>query len=103
MAHFFALIKFNVYNRRNPDKAFIALRMLSYAANRLLAHYEQALVELLDFAKSSPEMVEWDEVDKIFTVWMYSKLRGFDMSDKTGRILADLFRGVFSPSCYPQI
>ena len=78
-------------------------------ANRSRDYLEQILIELLDFAERSPEMVEWDEVDKIFTEWMYSALGVFSwvqdnkVSDKTGRLIADIFRGVFTPSCYLQI
>ena len=95
-----------MYIRQNPEKAFIALRMISHAANQFLDHLEQVLIELLDFAESSPEMVEWDEVDKIFSVWMRSvaekesRLWGIDVSDKSGRLLANIFRGVFTASCY---
>ena len=103
-----------MYIRQNPEKTFIALRMLSQAGERF--HFdclEKTLVELLDFAESSPEMVEWDEVDEIFSVWMHSVVEKkfwvwdfrveVSVSDKTGRLLADIFRGVFTPSCYLQI
>ena len=95
-----------MYIRQNPDKAFIALRMMSHIMNQYHGHLERVLIELLDFAESSPEMVEWDEVDKIFSVWMHSVVgktslfRGVNVSDKAGRLLADIFRGVFTPSCY---
>ena len=103
MIHFFVLIEFNVYIRQNPDKAFIALRMISYIVDRFLTCYEQALIELLDFAESSPEMVEWDEVDKIFSVWMDARLGSIGVSNKAGRLLANIFRGVFTASCYLHI
>ena len=66
---------------------------------------ENALVELLRFAERSPEMVEWDEVDKIFSLFLDFRLRNEDyhVFDKAGRILADLLRGVFTLSCYPKI
>ena len=77
--------------------------MLSHKANNFFCHLDHALTELLDFAESSPEMVEWDEVDKIFSVWMGIRLRSIRVSDKAGRLLANIFRGVFTPSCYLQI
>ena len=89
-----------MYIRQNPEKAFIVLRMIPYIASEFHDHSEQALIELLDFAESSPEMVEWVEFDKIFSVWMNSRLWGGYLTDKTGRLLANIFRGVFTPLCY---
>ena len=104
MVNFSASLEFNVDNRKNPEKAFIALRMISHIiANRSRDYLEQILIELLDFAERSPEMVEWDEVDKIFSVWMQIRLGRIGEFNKARRILADLFRLVFTVSCYLQI
>ena len=93
-----------MYIRHNPEKAFIALRMISHIANQFYEHLGQVLIELLDFAEGSPEMVEWDEVDKIFSVWMdLISAERIDLSDKAGRLLANIFRGVFTASCYLHI
>ena len=93
-----------MYIRQNPEKAFITLRMITHIANRSRDYLEQILIELLDFAERSPEMVEWDEVDKIFTVWMdFSPMSYYHVTDKTGKLLANIFRGVFTPLHYLQI
>ena len=99
MINFFVFIELNVYDRRNPEKAFIALRMISQVAMRFdLDTLGVVLTELLGFAESSPEMVEWAEVDKIFSVMSFTFVSAY-ASDDTGRLLADLFRGVFTLSC----
>ena len=90
-----------MYIRQNPEKAFIALRMLSHKANNFFCHLDHALTELLDFAESSPEMIEWDEVDIIFNVVILILLDNEILIDKTGKLIAYLFRKVFILSRYP--
>ena len=72
--------------------------MISQMTRHLLRHYiECALIEMLDFAESSPEMVEWDEVEKIFSAWAAMALMDDNISDNVaGKLLGGLSREVFN-------
>lgn len=55
---------------------------------------ERLLCEVLDIAESTPEAVEWDEFDKIFSHWFYiaSTYNKVKNRRRVGRLLHCIFR-----------
>ena len=84
--------------RKNTDKAFVALRLLSEAVkNRVLLYLECALAECLDFAEGFSAMVEWEVIDKIFNAWVDFTMKYLCQRlwrNRAGRILHGLFKQV---------
>lgn len=90
----------DVCSRKNPDKAFIALRMISQMAR----HEPAAILDFLDFAESSLETIEWDEVDNALHFPSRFHFRFQMASDFISRkITLAILREVFTLSCYPSI
>ena len=94
-----------MYIRQNPEKVFIALRMISQTVKRSYLRYlEHTLIELLDFAESSPETIEWDEADSLLSSPLAHYLTFYAIENGIGgKLITVACRVVFTLSHYPNI
>ena len=62
------------------------------------------VLDFLDFAESSPETIEWDEVDSNLSFPLYLCLHvDTEIDFKRGEVIAAACRVVFTLSRYPNI
>lgn len=61
----------------NPEESFIALRLFNQAIAPSIYFWQCAnfLKNVLAIHERSPDLIEWEEVDKLFTYWFHEIYR----------------------------
>ena len=57
--------------RLYPDEIFLPLRLFTHGMKRLYpGATERFLEHMEEFINTSPDLIEWEEVDKMFEAWL---------------------------------
>lgn len=80
-------------NRQNPDEMFLVLRTFARFSRRMFFDgIENILGNLEEYLEASSELIEWEEVDKLFTVWFSRVIKQRQFSDQSKDLLNRMCR-----------